>query len=110
MCRTSRSPPIRFAFTATARMPPSSRAGCARRWRRPGSRSGRSVARLRARSHEAVAATDRRDLEMQRRVLRVSAIIEEHLGCFVTLPDLHQLRIGLVGLAEVRAEAALAVV
>lgn len=53
---------------------------------------------------EAVAPADRRHLEVQRRVFRVPAVVDEHLGSFVPLANLQELRIGRVRLAEVGAE------
>src|SRR5688572_30151554 len=69
-------------------------------------RSDRSI---RARSgHEPVATADRRHLEVQRRMTRMSAVVEQVLRRFAMPPDADERPVRCVGLTEVRAEPALA--
>src|SRR4051812_14149063 len=58
---------------------------------------------------EAVASADRRDLQMERRMTRVSALVDEILGSIMADPDLNQLLTIGMRLPEVGAEPALPV-
>jgi hypothetical protein len=61
------------------------------------------------RALEAVAPADGRDLEIQRRVPRVTALVHEHFGRLVLPADRDELFGAWVGFTEVNAEAALSV-
>ena len=58
---------------------------------------------------EPVAPAGRRDLQVQGRQLRVLALLDQRLGGRVAGPDLGQLGVGRVVLAEVAAQPALSV-
>lgn len=61
------------------------------------------------RALEPVAATDGRNLEMQRRVPRVTALVHEHLRRFVLAANVDQLLRTRMRLTEMDAEPALPV-
>src|SRR5690348_8113740 len=56
-----------------------------------------------------IAAADRSDLQMERSVLRMPAIVQERLRSLMLLPNLSQLGCSGVGFAEMGAQPALAV-
>jgi len=60
--------------------------------------------------HESVAAADRRDLEIERRVPRVTAVIQQIFGRFALSANADQLAVGRVRLAKMATESALAFV
>ena len=59
---------------------------------------------------ESIAAADRRDLQMERCVFGMAALVHHDFRSFVLLTDLGELSTDHVRLAEVRAESALPVV
>jgi hypothetical protein len=59
------------------------------------------------RGREPVAPTDRRDHQVQGGVFGVIAFLQQVLGSFLALPDLHEARLILVEFAEVETQAAL---
>jgi hypothetical protein len=60
-----------------------------------------------ARGLETLTAADRRDLEMQRRVARMPAVVDHRLGPFARDAYLDQSLFPAMVLAEVRAQSAL---
>src|SRR5205085_113763 len=83
--------------------------GCEPRAREP--RAGETVLSVRASGLEPVAAADRRDHEVQARVLRMAALFDEIFRGLLARADLDELRLlgGLV-LAKMETQPALAVV
>src|SRR4051812_25001919 len=107
--RTRRASAFRLTFDVL-RFSPAKCDGPAHSRRPVRRRLSNRPASVHLRRLEPGAAADRRHHQVQRRVLRVAALVHQVLGRFMLRADLHELRRWLVVFAEVGAQAALTIV